>query len=249
MTMTSPDKLGVEVTVDITGRSLVISKILAGGAAARDGRLQVGDVLLSVQPAVSAHCKAEQQAPSERTTPLQPVLTALKSASPGPWHVTIMRPGCDDVIEVEISPPFQHGQGSGGAEGACARACRAPDAGRPAEASFHQHLLKQLVQATAPHKDWQTKAARLGMPGFGGEFKEHTWEEVWAGPDDEPEEFKPRDPETGLLLQYGTVPNRSVLQDGSRLGRLSLILIFLGSGGSLCLLFHFLPLLFPVLHL
>ena len=105
------------------------------------------------------------------------------------------------------------------------------------------------MQATAPRKDWQTKASRLGMPGFGGEFKEHTWEEVWAGPDDEPEEFKPRDPETGLLLQYGTVPNRSVLQDGSRLGRLSLILILLGSGGSLCLLFHFLPLIFPALHL
>ena len=86
------------------------------------------------------------------------------------------------------------------------------------------------------------------MPGFGGEFKEHVWEEVWEGPDDEPEEDKQRDPETGLLLQYGTDVHAAHYKDG-KLGRLPLILAGLGAVGALCLFFHFKPHFFPSLHL
>ena len=116
--------------------------------AGRDGRLKVGDCLLSVRQLspdawIAAHTGGPSQGAAAQT--LESVLAVLQSEASGAWVCEVMRQGCGDVLEVEISSlvPEQQKDPFGAA-------------------AMQKNLWEQMIQATSPNKQaWQTKAARV----------------------------------------------------------------------------------------
>ena len=132
------------------------SLVADGGPAESDGRLKIGDKIVSIQP-LSPEAWISSHSPSVTTQSPQLVLASLESQHPGPWVVVVLRHGCDDVIEVEITPNASSG-GRGGGPGV-RQAAHNSSFGA---AAIQKNLWEQLVQATAPKKaNWQTKAARV----------------------------------------------------------------------------------------
>ena len=91
---------------------------------------------------------------------LESVRAALKSEAQGTWVVVVLRKGCDDVVEVELS---MNGDADAQGGGARQRPAKQAECGQPfGAAALQHHLLAHLVQASAPDKaSWQSKAARV----------------------------------------------------------------------------------------
>lgn len=128
--------------------------VVDGGPAALDGRLRIGDSLVSVRQLSPESWISSHTGSPEPAQTLESAIAALKDAS-GPWVCEVMRRGCDDVLQVEIACGVRGKNGVSDEQ--------------PKDlfgaAAIQKNLWEQLMQATAPKQaSWQTKAARVGMP-------------------------------------------------------------------------------------
>jgi len=117
----------------------------------------VGDCLLSVRQLspdtwIAAHTGGPTQGAAAQT--LESVLAVLQSEASSAWVCEVMRQGCDDVIEVEITA-------AAGPHGGAARVPEQPKDPFGA-AAIQKNRWEQVIQASSPNKQaWQTKAARV----------------------------------------------------------------------------------------
>ncbi|MFT7810224.1 disks large homolog 3 isoform X1, partial [Arapaima gigas] len=85
--------------------SIYITKIIEGGAAQKDGRLQTGDRLLAVNNIVLQDVRHEEAVAALKNTS---DMVYLKVAKPGPTHLNDMYapPDYSSILCFEILPPF-----------------------------------------------------------------------------------------------------------------------------------------------